>query len=93
MVSGSIMRKRRIVRLLDINVLGCRIEGAGKFNPCDRLQITIAPFGPFGVEVVWHREGLVGMRFQRLLHTAVIDHIVRMTTEERCPIERRWRGL
>lgn len=91
-LSGSILRKRRTVLVVDINVLGCRIEAAGRFNPGDRLQISIRPFGPFGAVVVWQQERVVGLRFQTTLHTGVLDTILRIDPSLRCPIERRWRS-
>lgn len=66
-------RERGTVK--NLSVSGCAIEAPGIYPTGSRIFVTIANFEPFVGQVVWQRNGQVGVLFDRPLHTAIVNHI------------------
>ena len=43
------------------------------------MFVTISKFQSFAGQVVWNKEGRIGIEFETPLHPAVVDHIARST--------------
>ena len=66
---------RRQVALLDLSASGCRLECAF-FRPGDKLWLAITNLSPRLATVAWSSNKEIGLRFDRSLHPAVVDHLV-----------------
>ena len=77
--SGS----RRAVRVTNLSARGCRFSspdgrlGAGHF-----LTLDFGRVGLIDARVKWRAGNLHGIRFERALHPAVLDHIRYFLSEE-----------
>lgn len=69
-------RERGIIKNLSVG--GCAIVAPGVYPNGSRIFITIANFQPFVGQVVWCRDGEIGLQFEKPLHTAIVDHISRL---------------
>jgi len=70
---------RRSIEITDISVGGCAVS----LGPLDVAQgrgyaIKFGGLETLGAELRWIADGDAGLAFERPLHPAVVDHIVRM---------------
>ncbi len=67
------------VRLTELSQTGFRLEYAAKYNLSDPLRIRIAGLAPLTANIRWTASGQMGCEFERSLHIAVFDHIVKQS--------------
>ncbi|WP_158610993.1 PilZ domain-containing protein [Aurantiacibacter spongiae] len=66
----------RDVTILDISERGCRIrDRMGRLPENTSVTIKIGPIGPVDSVARWREGELVGLRFDRPLYPAVMEHI------------------
>jgi PilZ domain len=65
------------VDVLDLSVLGCRIETSANLVVGSPIYISVAGIAPLEGLVAWRKGWLYGCAFARPLHNAVLDHIVK----------------
>lgn len=59
-------------RIADLTADGCRIEGAGPFPAAGEVWVRIEGLESLPSRAIWSQFGLVGTRFDRPLHPAVV---------------------
>ena len=65
-------------RVADLSTTGFRLQSFIKLTPGDSLWIMLPGFEGRRVDVLWTRGHEAGCRFERPLHPAILDHIVRI---------------
>jgi hypothetical protein len=73
---GNSDLRRAPARIVDITVLGCRIELTSRVNPRDFLTVTVPGLGVLGAVVVWAQGASAGLQFRQPLHDAVLRHLL-----------------
>lgn len=72
------------VALLDLSILGCRIELGGDLQPDSWIWIKLPGLEPRYSRVAWSKAGFAGIEFEVPLHEAVFDCLVEI---DRLPSE------
>jgi hypothetical protein len=72
------------VALLDLSVLGCRIELSGDLQADSWIWLKLPGLEPRYSRVAWCKAGFAGVEFEVPLHEAVFDCLVEM---DRLPSE------
>lgn len=65
------------VDILDLSVSGFRFHAGANLTVGTRVWLTIPGMQGLEATISWERKGDFGCQFDRLLHPAVLDHIVR----------------
>ena len=66
----------RDVTIVDLSEQGCRIyDRLGYLKPGLACTIRIGPIGPVDATIRWQEVPYSGLRFDRPLYPAVLDHI------------------
>ena len=64
----------------NLSVGGCAVNAPGYFPVGARIFVSITKFQSFAGQVVWQKDGRIGIQFDTPLHPAVVDHIARSAT-------------
>jgi hypothetical protein len=73
---GNSALRRAPARIVDITVLGCRIELTSRLNAQDFLTLAVPGLGCLGTVVVWAQGASAGLQFRQPLHEAVLRHVL-----------------
>jgi PilZ domain len=65
------------VDVRDLSVTGCRFETSANLAPNSFIYISVAGISPLEATIAWRDGFRYGCEFQRPLHNAVLDHIVK----------------
>lgn len=63
----------------DLSVTGFRLQSFMKLTAGDGLWVMLPGFEGRRAQVLWTRGHEAGCRFERPLHPAILDHIIRMS--------------
>ena len=66
------------ISVLDLSIAGAKIRTDAPIDPGRKIALAIDGFGSFPAEVVWRREGRIGMRFRdkpSVIAEALPEHI------------------
>ena len=76
----AVMRKgyvRHAVGLCELSPGGCRTEIAERVEHGERLFVTLPGLAPMEARVRWEDGWMAGLKFDRPMHPAVVDHLAR----------------
>jgi hypothetical protein len=68
------------LRAFDLSIGGCRIELIEMVDSGERVIVRLPALEPLGAEVTWVDGANAGLHFQRPLHPAVFDQLMRRFT-------------
>ncbi|AUW59399.1 pilus assembly protein PilZ [Sphingobium sp. SCG-1] len=68
-------------RISDLSATGFRVQTFVKLKPGMDIWIMLPGFEGRRAEVMWVRDHEAGCNFERPLHPAIFDHIVKITTD------------
>jgi hypothetical protein len=66
-------------RIADLTATGFRLHSFVTLTPGDTIWVMFSGFEGRRATVIWNKDYESGCIFERPLHTAVLDHIVRMS--------------
>jgi hypothetical protein len=59
----------------NLSVGGCAVSAPGFYPVGARIFVTISNFQSFAGQIIWQRDGRIGVEFDHPLHPAIVDHI------------------
>lgn len=71
--------------LIELSLDGCRISGVAApaaLAPGDAVVLRVADAAPLDARVRWRRDGTIGLRFERPLHVAALEALIRLCRDE-----------
>ena len=68
---------RRDATIEELSASGCRVRLATRACLGDRLRLHVDGFTSFNGTLIWNDGAQCGLQFERPLHIAVVDHLVR----------------
>lgn len=64
------------IRVTDLSVSGCHLWAGFRLTPGRPARLHVAGFAPFRGTIAWAKDWQAGMHFDRMLHPAVLAHLV-----------------